>query len=89
MLRSLSTSNMMLRSLPVSVVMSRHAMTIVLDEATRVRRFFRELIFSVRSYAFRVTRERASFQSIVSTAKKAKLMVLEEFREPKRTRSSG
>uniref|UniRef100_M1DDL3 Uncharacterized protein n=1 Tax=Solanum tuberosum TaxID=4113 RepID=M1DDL3_SOLTU len=30
-----------------------------------------------------------SFQSIVSTAKKAKLMILDEFGEPKRARSSG
>ncbi|KAK4713398.1 hypothetical protein R3W88_019305 [Solanum pinnatisectum] len=44
----------------------------------------RRLNFSVKSYVFRAGRERASFQSIVSTAKEAELMILEEFGEPKR-----
>ncbi|WMV54354.1 hypothetical protein MTR67_047739, partial [Solanum verrucosum] len=68
--------------------LSRHAMTIVLDEAKRVHTFVRGLTFSVRSYVFRATREGDSFQSIVSTAKEVEFMLLEEFGEPKKARSS-
>ncbi|KAK4733618.1 hypothetical protein R3W88_007879 [Solanum pinnatisectum] len=49
----------------------------------------RGLTFSIRSYVFIVARDGASFQSIVSTAKEADVMVLEEFGNPKRTRSSS
>lgn len=49
----------------------------------------RGLIFSIRSYVFRSTRERASFQTIVSTAKEVELMVQEEFGGPKRAHASG
>ncbi|WMV59265.1 hypothetical protein MTR67_052650 [Solanum verrucosum] len=68
---------------------SRHAMTIVPDKAARVYRFVRQLTFSVSSNVFTKARERASFQSTVSTANEAGLMVLEKFVEPKRARSSG
>lgn len=69
--------------------LSRHAMTIVLDEVERFCRFVRGLTFCVRSYMFRTAREGSSFQSIVSTAKEVELMVLKEFREPKKAQSSG
>ncbi|WMV18225.1 hypothetical protein MTR67_011610 [Solanum verrucosum] len=69
--------------------LSRHSMTIVPDDVERVRQSVRGLTFSVRSYMFRAAREGASFQSILSTAKEAELMVLEEFGDPKRARSSS
>ncbi|WMV55056.1 hypothetical protein MTR67_048441 [Solanum verrucosum] len=37
--------------------LSRHALTIIPDEADRVRRFVRELTFSAKSYMFRAVRE--------------------------------
>ncbi|KAK4706768.1 hypothetical protein R3W88_033677 [Solanum pinnatisectum] len=64
-------------------------MTIVPDEVNRVRWFVRGLTFSIKSYLFRVARERASLQSMVSTTKEAELMVLKEFGEPKMSCSSG
>jgi len=68
--------------------LSRHAMNIVTDEVERVRRLVRGLNFSVRSYMFRAAREGASFHSIVRTAKEAKFIVLEDFMDLKRARSS-
>ncbi|KAK4716245.1 hypothetical protein R3W88_014583 [Solanum pinnatisectum] len=47
----------------------------------------RRLTLFVRSYVFREAREKAFFQSIVSTAKVVELIVLEEFGEPKRALS--
>ncbi|WMV30284.1 hypothetical protein MTR67_023669 [Solanum verrucosum] len=47
--------------------LSKHATTIVLDEAERVFQFVRRLTLFIRSYVFREAREMASFQSIVST----------------------
>ncbi|XP_069144551.1 uncharacterized protein [Solanum lycopersicum] len=49
----------------------------------------RGLTFSIRSAVFRASREGASFQSIVSTAKEAELMEREEFGDPKRARILG
>ncbi|KAG5615389.1 hypothetical protein H5410_015213 [Solanum commersonii] len=66
-----------------------YAMTIVPDDVERVCRFMRGLTFSIRYYVFMAARDGASFQSIVSTAKEAEMMVLEEFGHPKRTRSSS
>ncbi|WMV09211.1 hypothetical protein MTR67_002596 [Solanum verrucosum] len=43
-------------------------MTIVPDEAERVRRFVRGLRFSIKSYVFRAVRKEASLESIVSIA---------------------
>ncbi|KAH0696026.1 hypothetical protein KY289_013508 [Solanum tuberosum] len=68
--------------------LSRHAIPIVPDEAERVYRFVRGFSFSVRSCVFRAAREGASFQYIVNIADEAKFMVLEEFVETKRGRSS-
>ncbi|WMV37264.1 hypothetical protein MTR67_030649, partial [Solanum verrucosum] len=68
---------------------SRHAMTIIQNEAERIFRFVRGLNFSIRSYVFKAAKEGTSFLSIVSTAKEAELMVLEEFGEPKRARYSA
>ncbi|KAK4731278.1 hypothetical protein R3W88_024266 [Solanum pinnatisectum] len=64
-------------------------MTIVPNEVERVRYFVRGLTFSIGFYVFREAREWASVQSTVSTTKEAELIVLEEFRETKRDRSSG
>lgn len=59
-------------------------MTIILDESVRVHRFVRGLTLSIKSYVFKAVREGASFRFIVTNSKEAKLMVLEEFGEPKR-----
>ncbi|KAK4727120.1 hypothetical protein R3W88_032037 [Solanum pinnatisectum] len=64
-------------------------MTIVWDKAAKVYLFVRRLTFSVSSNVFRKAREKASIQSIVSTANEVGLMVLEKFGEPKRARSSS
>ncbi|WMV41362.1 hypothetical protein MTR67_034747 [Solanum verrucosum] len=69
--------------------LSRHALTIVSDEAERVHRFMRGLNFSFKSCVFMATREGDSFRPNVSTTKKAELMVLEEVGEPKKVRSSS
>ena len=47
------------------------------------------LSFSTRSVVFRACKEGASFQSIVSAAKAAKLIEREEFGDPKKARISG
>ncbi|KAG5629928.1 hypothetical protein H5410_001645 [Solanum commersonii] len=59
------------------------------DKTERIRRFVRGLTFSIRSAVFRASREGASFQSIVSAAKKEELMEREEFGNPKRVRTAG
>ena len=64
-------------------------MAIIPDETERIRRFVRGLTFSIRSAVFRESREGASFQSIVSVAKEAELMEIEELRDPKIARISG
>jgi len=69
--------------------LSRHALDIISNETERIHRFVRGLIFSIRSAGFRASRKGASFQSIVSAAKEAKLMEREEFGDPKRACISG
>ena len=69
--------------------LSRHAFAIIPDETERICRFVRGLTFSIRSAVFRTSREKSSFQSIVSAAKEAELMEREEFGDPKRARISG
>lgn len=53
-------------------------------EVEKVHRFVRGLIFSIRSYVLRSASEVSSFQTIVSIAKEAELMVQKEFGGPKR-----
>ena len=69
--------------------LSRHALAIIPNETERIHRFVRGLTFSIRSAVFRESREGASFQSIVSVAKEAELMEIEELRDPKIARISG
>ncbi|XP_055830900.1 uncharacterized protein LOC129899929 [Solanum dulcamara] len=69
--------------------LSRHATILIPDEVERVRKFMKGLTLSIRSYVFRSSREGASFQSILSTAKEAELMVREKFGDTKRACTSG
>ncbi|XP_049378158.1 uncharacterized protein LOC125842924 [Solanum stenotomum] len=68
-----------------------HAVTIVPEEVERVPRFVRGLTVSVKSYVFRAARDGASFQSIVSTAKRsydATVCPLQNLSEPQRSNSA-
>ena len=49
----------------------------------------RGLTFFIKSIVFQASREGASFHSIVSVVKEAKLMEREEFGDPKRARTLG
>ncbi|XP_069148249.1 uncharacterized protein [Solanum lycopersicum] len=69
--------------------LSRHALSIITNETEWIRKFVRGLTFSIRSTVFSASREGASFQSIVSSAKEAELIDREEFGDPKRARISG
>ncbi|KAG5579971.1 hypothetical protein H5410_050598 [Solanum commersonii] len=74
-------SVIMSRSLPASVIMSRfRAWTHVISSPF--------INLEARQDLKREATKRASFHSIVNTTKKAELMVLEEFGEPKRACSS-
>ena len=69
--------------------LSRYALAIIREETERIRRSVRGLTFSIKSTVFQASREGASFHSIVSVVKEAKLMEREEFGDPKRARISG
>lgn len=69
--------------------LSCHATCLISTKAERVCRFMIDLIVAIRSYVFRSAYEGTFFQTIVSIAKEAELMVREEFGGPKRAQASG
>lgn len=52
----------------------RHVTTIIPKEVERVCQFMRGLTYLIKQSVFWVSRDRASFQSVVSTAKEKELM---------------
>lgn len=62
----------------------RHATTIILIETEMVHWFVRELTHPIRQTRFRMSRDGAYFQSVVSTTKDAELVHRKEFGDPKK-----
>lgn len=58
--------------------LSKHVIALIIYELERFHRLMRRLSFSIRSYVLKVTYEKDSFWSILSTTKKEKLMVQDE-----------
>lgn len=66
-----------------------HTNAIILNKIERVSRFMRGLTYSTKQAIFWVSRERASFASVVSSSKDVELIEKEEFGDLKRAWSSG
>lgn len=68
--------------------LARHATTLIPTETERVRWFVRELTYHFPQSVFRMSRDGASSQSMVSAAKEAELMCKEKFGDPKKVHLS-